>query len=248
MAVALPQLAPARPRLSAPRSTYASGLPAVPGLVAAGRALPCGDGPGGDWYDLLPLSDGVVGVVVGDVMGHDAAAAEVMAQLRSAVRAEAGSSGSPSRLLQRLDDLVDAQAEVGPVQLATALYGRLVLDHDGALLLFGNAGQLPPLLRGPDGRVTRLTGALSPVLGAGAPSRADAAVCLPLGSTLLLYTDGLVERRHADLDDAVDILAAVLAGLPADARPVTVLDAVLSRLTADASDDVAVLALQVTGR
>ncbi len=108
--------------------------------------------------------------------------------------------------------------------LATALYGRLVLDPHGGLLLYSNAGHPPPLLGTADGTVTALTSALSPPLGAPLPvsvGRGEAAVDLPSGSTLLLYTDGLVEgRQHGrrrPLDEGMAQLTQLLAAAPPDA-------------------------------
>jgi len=156
-------------------------------------------------------------------------------------------------VLDQLDELVQG-LDLAP--LATVLYGRLILDQAGALLRYGNAGHPPPLLRHPDGTVSRLTGAASYVIGApstGLPVRAEAAVHLPAGSTLLLYTDGLIEGRvdgrRQDLDESIDRLSQVVVGLPADTHPEVLCEHVIGQLVdAGHDDDVALLALQVTPR
>src|SRR3954462_1814552 len=131
-------------------------LPSIPGITAAARYLVSGAAAqvGGDWYDLFALPDGAIGVAIGDVMGHDLAAAAAMGQLRSVLRSYAYEGSSPSIVLDRMDRLVQGfqMAEV-----ATAIYGRLLLDNDGsATVTFCNAGHLPPLIRDPAGHVRRL--------------------------------------------------------------------------------------------
>lgn len=135
-------------------------------------------------------------------------------------------------------------------QLATALYGRLILDRDGAMLVFCNAGHLPPVLRRPDGTTALLEGAVSPLIGAPLPSpvpRTEAGVVLPSGSTLLLFTDGLVERRNDHLDDGMQRVRTVLSEAPADAGPEELCDRVLEQVLEQPSDDdVAVLAVRIS--
>ena len=230
-------------------------LPVLPGVVCAARYLPSGEAGqvGGDWCDLFALPDGAIALAIGDVMGHDATAAAAVGQLRSVLRSYAYSGGSPSRVLDQLDRLVQG-LDLTP--LATVLYGRLILDSDGALLLYGNAGHPPPLLRRPDGAVSRLTGGASRLIGApsqGLPARSDAAVCLPIGSTLLLYTDGLLEGRVAgrrpDLDEGIDRLSKLAADLPADIGPEKLCDDVIDQLVGPGhDDDIALFALQITGQ
>ena len=223
----------------------------MPGPAWAARCRSArGAGAGGDWVDLFALPGGVLGVTIGDVVGHDAAARRAMRRLRAAVRRAARPGGSPANVLERLDA---AFFHTGRVELATVLYGRLVLDRDGALLLYSNAGHLPPLLRGPDGSVSRLTAAASPLLGAPLPApghRPEAAACLRPGSTLLLYTDGLVEGcrgSRRDLDHGIDRLALLLGEAePSDVE--TLCDRVLAELAGgEPADDVALLALHIPG-
>ena len=230
-------------------------LPDLPGITCAARYV-VGSAHaqvGGDWYDLFALPDGAIGLAIGDVMGHDLAAAAAMGQLRSVLRSYAYEGSSPSVVLDRLDRLVQ---DFEMAQLATAIYGRLVLDDrpripsDGsAMLLFTNAGHLPPLLRTPDGTVTVLRRGAAPLIGAVPPGQArrgEGAVLLPTGSVLLLYTDGLVETRTDDLDIRIDMLSSAFAGLHPDVSPDQVCDALLSAMSQPGQDDdIALLALRI---
>jgi serine phosphatase RsbU (regulator of sigma subunit) len=221
-------------------------VPALPGMTCATRYLVAADSAsvGGDWYDAFRLPDGAVGVAIGDVQGHDIAAAAAMAQLRSVLRSYAYEGISPSAVIDRLDRLVQG---FSMAQVATAVYGRLVHDWDGALFLFCNAGHPPPLVKLPEGDAIRLTGAASRRIGAprATPSlRSEAAVVLPSGSTLLLYTDGLVQRQGSDLDEGVETLRRTLSACPGDSGPEVLCDAVASA-GGDYDDDVALLALHI---
>lgn len=227
-------------------------LPSVPGLVCAARYLPSGQAGSisGDWYDLFALPDGAFAVSIGDVMGHDAAEAAQMGQLRGALRAYAYLGSGPAQVLDQLDALVQG-LDMAP--LATVLYGRLVLDQDGALLRYGNAGHPPPLVRHPDGTVSQLTGAASCLIGApscGLPVRSETAVHLPAGSTLLLYTDGLIESRvhghRQDPDESLDRLTQLIADLPTVTGPAALCKHVTDELVDSGhDDDIALLALQI---
>ena len=231
-------------------------LPDLPGISCAARYLVGSTHAqvGGDWYDLFALPDGAIGVAIGDVMGHDLAAAAAMGQLRSVLRSYAYEGSSPSVVLDRLDRLVQ---DFGMAQLATAIYGRLVLQdrspgsslNTSAMLLFTNAGHLPPLLRAPDGTVTILRRGSAPLIGAMAPGearRGEGAVLLPAGSLLLLYTDGLVETRTDDIDTRIDALADALAAQDERATPDEVCDALIAPLGQGGQhDDVAILALRI---
>jgi PAS domain S-box-containing protein len=217
-------------------------LPQVAGLDIGKRYLPShGAGQvGGDWYDLLQLPDGHVGIAVGDVMGHDIHAAAAMGQLRSVLRSYAWQGGSPAQVLAHTDDLVQG---LGMAPLATAVYARL--DLEGHRLTYANAGHLPPAVRAPDGSVRLLQDARSVLVGAvpGA-EREEAVVDLPPGSVLVLYTDGLVEDRERDLDDGLALLAEALAAAPDDAEGIC--DALTTALsTASRADDVALLVVKV---
>ena len=221
-------------------------VPAVPGISCAARHLAAEHRAevGGDWYDVFPLPDRAIGLAVGDVMGHDIAAASAMGQLRSVLRSYAYDSDSPADVLDRLDRL----AQGFDLALATAVYGTLVLHADGARLRFSNAGHVPPLLRLPDGQVRQLVDGASWLIGV--PSRlgprSAASTELPPGATLLLYTDGLVERHRHHLDEGIDRLCRVLSGPLPDDAPDALCDRVLDAM-ADGGyvDDLALLALRI---
>ncbi len=223
-------------------------LPDIPGISAAARYLVSSAAAqvGGDWYDLFALPDGAVGVAIGDVMGHDVAAAAAMGQLRSVLRSYAYEGSSPSIVLDRLDRLVQGfeMAEV-----ATAIYGRLILDHGIGMLLFSNAGHLPPLVRHPNGSVHRLDRGAHHLIGAlppGTSPRGEAAVSLPPGSLILFYTDGLVETRLRHFDDGIDALCAALSRIdPAHPLDQVCEDLIKEMVDPDPQDDVALLALRI---
>jgi serine phosphatase RsbU (regulator of sigma subunit) len=223
-------------------------LPDIDGITCAARYLVSTDHAqvGGDWYDLFCMPDGAIGIAVGDVMGHDVAAAAAMGQLRSVLRSYAYEGSRPSVVLDRLDRLVQG---FDMAEVATAIYGRLLIDRGTGTLLFANAGHLPPLVRSPDGAVSRLDRGASPLIGAlppGMAGRGEAAEVLLPGSLLLLYTDGLVETRDHDIDQGIDRLCASLAALDPRAGPEQVCDALTTELVGrDQDDDVALLAVQI---
>lgn len=226
-------------------------LPSVrscPRATAVARYLPAAEGMsvGGDWYDLFTLPDGVLGVAVGDVMGHGVEAAAAMGQLRSVLRSYAFEGSSPGTVLDRMDRLVQG---FDMAQLATAVYGRLVLDDAGAMFLFSNAGHLPPLVRRADGSVVWADRGRSSLIGVPVSDpwrRSEAALHLENGDTLFLFTDGLVEGRRRDLDRGLERLAEVVAALPAARTPDEWCDAIVTELGGqDSDDDIALLAVQV---
>ena len=238
------------------RSLLPHDLPATPGVAVAARYLPAvaGTRAGGDWYDVLTLDDGRVAVTVGDVVGHGAAAAAVMGQLRSALTALLLAGSGPARALQLLDRFA---ARVPGAAVATAACA--VLDQGTGRLTYSTAGHPPPLAvdGDPDGGGTYLDAATGPALGlpaspgtATAPGdtapRPEAHHRLDRTSTLLLYTDGLVEIRGATLDDGLARLGRTAAGRRT--QPVAELtDAVLTGMLgpAGAADDVALVALRL---
>ncbi|MFJ1705598.1 PAS domain S-box protein [Kitasatospora sp. NPDC088346] len=169
--------------------------PDVPGMHTASRYLASteGAGVGGDWFDLVPLGGGRIGIIVGDVMGRGLEAAAVMGQLRSAAHALAKTGMPPSQLMQALDAVV---ADL-PDQLVTCCY--LVVDPDAGEVAICSAGHLPALLVSPDNTVRELLAPVSVPLGVGDVPHQQAVLPLPPGSTLVLYTDGLVETPHSDL-------------------------------------------------
>ncbi|NJP53222.1 SpoIIE family protein phosphatase [Streptomyces sp. SBST2-5] len=183
-------------------------LPVTPGLTLAARYLPATHGLniGGDWYDAFRQPDGSLITVVGDVTGHGLHAAVMMSQLRTALRAYAVDGGSPGRLLTRLHGFLH---HLQPDLYATAVITRV--HPDEPTLTWAAAGHPPPVLRLPDGRVRVLDAKPGAMLGI--PLRQDIAdhtERLEPGSTLALYTDGLVERRARGIDPGIARLAAVL--------------------------------------
>ena len=170
--------------------------PSSPGLRVASRYLPgaAGLNVGGDWYDLIPLGEDRHGLVVGDVAGRGIAAAAGMGQLRAVVRAYALEGHSPARLLEHVDRFVTVQRTVS---FATCLYA--VIDTAAQTLTVASAGHLPPLVLDDDGaRLVEVpTGA---PLGTSFAGFADMTIELAPNSTVLLYTDGLVEERTRSID------------------------------------------------
>jgi len=223
-------------------------LPRLAGISSAARYLAGGPDAqvGGDWYDLFALPDGAIGVAVGDVMGHDVAAAAAMGQLRSVLRSYAYEGSSPSTVLDRLDRLVQA---FDMAQLATTVYGRLITDQDSALLIFANGGHPPPVVRPPDGAAYRLDRAVSPLIGALPPGervRSEAAVTLAAGALLVLYTDGLVEYHRRDIEDGIGLLCAAVTAVDPRATPDQICGAILaSMIGPDRDDDVALLVIRI---
>ncbi|WP_435846232.1 SpoIIE family protein phosphatase [Streptomyces diacarni] len=194
---------------------------------------------GGDWYDVITLGAGRTALVIGDVMGRGVRAAAVMGQLRTAVRAYARLDLPPHEVLQLLDDLA---AEIDATQIATCVYA--VHDPSEGHLSYASAGHVPVLVRDPDGTVRRATDHTGPPLGTGGWLHTSGSVPLPPGAAAVLYTDGLIERRDADIDEGVAALEAAFAG--ATGSPDIVCDRLLRALgiTEDHDDDVAVLVCQ----
>lgn len=209
---------------------------------------------GGDWYDAFLTPDRAMALVVGDVTGHDREAAAVMGQVRNLLRATAYAAGpSPAGVLAALDaTLAGLQVDA----LATAVLARVEPvgggeadsgTAGGRVLRWCNAGHPPPLLRQPDGAVEVLErGEVDLLLGLDSEvRRTDWALALADGATLLLYTDGLVERRGEGIDIGVQRLAAAvgeLGGLGLEELCDRLLDRLLPHVR---EDDVALLALRV---
>ncbi|MFF5447293.1 SpoIIE family protein phosphatase [Streptomyces sp. NPDC012888] len=194
---------------------------------------------GGDWYDVITLGAGRTALVIGDVMGRGVRAAAVMGQLRTAVRAYARLDLPPHEVLQLLDGLA---AEIDASQIATCVYA--VHDPNEGLLAYASAGHLPILVRDADGTVRRAADPTGPPLGTGGWLHSSGTIALGPGSTAVLYTDGLVERRGEDIDEGVAALARALSG--AQGTPQVICDRLMRALGVDADhdDDVAVLVLQ----
>lgn len=221
--------------------------PRVPGLELAARyqASPSAAEIGGDWYDAFLLSGGALKVVIGDVAGHDLAAAVCMSQVRNMLRALAvDRDESPGDVLRRLNVALET---LNGESTATCVLTRLERDEAGAWrLAYSVAGHPPPLLVTGDGEGRFLRDAGNPLLGLhhGQPWVSAAVEPLPPHSTLLLYTDGLVERRGEDLGDGLERLrqcAERLAREPLD----RFCDELLTGMPVTGEDDVAVIALRV---
>ena len=229
-------------------------IPDVDGLDHAVRYLP-GDvsaDVGGDFYELLPLPDGSYGVAAGDVVGHDIAAAATMGHLRGLLRAVSWTSADdgrvePAGVLDRVDRLIQG-LDVG--SLATLLYGRLErpVRADGPWrLTYASAGHPPPMLCRPDGTVTVLEVANDVLLGVSeAPGRTSVSVEVPPGSTLVAFTDGLIERRGEDIDDGLARVGAALSAT-STAGVETVADALLATAGDERHDDTAVIVIRILG-
>jgi len=219
--------------------------PAVPGLAMAVRYLPAVEHAqvGGDWYDAFPLPSGATMLVIGDVAGHDVVAATTMAQARGVLRGIAQTvPESPAAVLTALDRALQG---LGVRTLVTATVAVVCRGSGGtAELRWSNAGHPPPVLVGAGGS-TVLERDADLLLGVDATApRRDHRVPLPAGGTLVLYTDGLVERRGVPLDAGTAWLADELAGLAG--RPLEELcDGLLADVT-ERLDDVAVLAVRMT--
>ncbi|MER6984637.1 GAF domain-containing SpoIIE family protein phosphatase, partial [Streptomyces carpinensis] len=221
-------------------------LPDLSPLRAAARYEPASELPklGGDWYDAMVLPDGATCVVVGDVTGHDVEVAPLMGQLRNMLRALALDRCEPPGLVVSRLDRALMMFEDPPT--ATLVFGRIECGREGYTFGWSNAGHPPPLLIGAEGD-TRF---LAPMRH-GIPVGIDETVPrfshthpLPPESTLLLFTDGLVERRDQDIDTGLRDLAEDAASL-ATAPPDELCDALITRRGHVFDDDVAVLALRI---
>src|SRR5262249_6764139 len=173
-------------------------LPVIEGVEAAARYVPgtVGVAVGGDWYDVFELADGSIGVAVGDVVGHGVRAAATMGRLRNVLRAYAYEGFGPAESLTRLNRLA---CDSGEDVFATVVYARLTLARSE--LRIASAGPPPPLVLSPAGEVGLLDEGRSLPIGATPDTRyAEASVEFEFGSTIVLYTDGLVERRGESID------------------------------------------------
>jgi hypothetical protein len=196
---------------------------------------------GGDWYDAFNGHDGTLMLAVGDVNGHDQRAAVAMAQVRNLLRGVAYTThGSPARVLTTLDTAM-VGLEVG--LYATAVLARVEEDGAGRTLRWSNAGHPPPVLIDPDGRARMLETAPEILLGLAEGERSDHAVALESGSTVVFYTDGLVERRRVPLQTGFDWLVNLLEGVQRlDAE--TICDRIVSQVDEGVDDDIVLLVLR----
>ena len=224
------------------RSLLPDRLPDLPGLEVAARYLPAASEAevGGDWYDVIPIAGGAVGLVMGDVAGKGLAGASMVGRLRSALRAYALEGHDAGRVVERLNRLLWTEAEES--QMATMLY--VIVDPAASTVRWVNAGHPPPLVIS-GGEPRFLTGDASVPLGVlPFPTYAEVTAPMDPGDTLLLYTDGLVERPGEHLDEGLAQLAACVSEAPDD--PQAFLDHVLGTMVPPhgAADDVALLTLR----
>ncbi|MGI5184158.1 SpoIIE family protein phosphatase [Dactylosporangium sp. CA-152071] len=223
------------------RALLPATLPRVPGLRHAARYLPWTHGVdvGGDWYDIIDLGEGAVGVVIGDVAGHSAAAAATMGQVRNALRAYAGERHNPASVVHHVNRLV---LDLHPDTIATCCYLEVHLAEGTVTAV--TAGHPPPMLRTADG-VHRLGLRPGPPIGV-TPDAVylDTTLLIPEAATLLLYTDGLVEDRRHPIDQGLRELRAALHSAPTR-DPGGTLDHILGSDVGPRprTDDVAVLCL-----
>jgi serine phosphatase RsbU (regulator of sigma subunit)/anti-sigma regulatory factor (Ser/Thr protein kinase) len=224
------------------RSLLPDRLPSLPGLDVAARYLPAASEAevGGDWYDVMPIAGGAVGLVMGDVAGKGLAGASMVGRLRSALRAYALESQDGARVVERLNRLLWTEAEEN--QMATMLY--VIVDPAASAVRWVNAGHPAPLMIA-GGEPRFLEGAGSVPLGVlPFPTYEEVSAPMNPGSTLLLYTDGLVERPGENIDDGMAELAARVREAPDD--PDGLCDHLLATLVpaGGATDDVALLTLR----
>jgi PAS domain S-box-containing protein len=223
-------------------------LPHIPGIESAAHYVSASTAAdvGGDFYDLLHLPDGSVGIAIGDVVGHDVAAAAAMGQLRGILRAVVWEAvgADPGAVLARVDRLVQG---LRVASLATMVYARAVRpEHAGEpwRVHVANAGHPPLLLKHPSGAVQLVDGVTGLLVGVDAGAqRTTLNLEVPSGSTLLAYTDGLIERPGLDMDHGIHALRERLAAAPADAGPQELCDAAVSGAL-DHRDDVALIAVR----
>ena len=227
------------------RSLLPRVMPTHPLLTAASRYLPGARGTriGGDWYDLIEVDGGNVFLVVGDVMGRGVEAAAVMGQLRATVRAYALEGHPPATVLAMLDRVV---REIDELHFTTCVVG--LLDPAACTVSMASAGHLPPLVVDPAGTATLLQLDPGLPLGVGGGDFVEREVRLQPGSTVLLYTDGLVEDRAVSLDDGLERLRAAAGSAPARSAE-ELCDRLLRALGRDGEhdDDTALLAVVLAG-
>jgi GAF domain-containing protein/anti-sigma regulatory factor (Ser/Thr protein kinase) len=220
------------------RTLLPESLPQIPGLELAARYQPArvGSGIGGDWYDVFPLVAGQVALVIGDVMGHGVAAAALMAQMRTALRAYALEGHEPVAVAERLNQLL---VPLRPTSMTTLAY--VVIDTEREVARMVSAGHPPPLLMTPGEPPRYLKVEGDPPLGVASGYRfTEHTFALPADSLLVLVTDGAIEERGEPLDTGLERLRALAAEVP---NPPALCDAVTARPSHE--DDLAIVALRV---
>ena len=225
------------------RSLLPDQLPDVPGMDVAVRYLPAGAGMevGGDWFDMFELADGRVVLAMGDVVGRGVRAAALMGKLRTSLEAYAFDGRSPAEVAERLHALMERQHRA---DMATMLY--VAIDRDRSCIELASAGHMPLLIRGPGGTARLVGRAPSPPLGALPFVHFESSrIEIEPGSTLILFTDGLVEVRGTSIEVRLEELRRAVEAAPRDPEPLC--EAVLIGMVGpdEPRDDVALLALRV---
>jgi serine phosphatase RsbU (regulator of sigma subunit) len=212
-------------------------LPEIPGLALTSHFSPAAGLVGGDWFDAVRLDSGELGLAIGDVAGKGIPAAALMGELRGGLRASVLDGGEPNEMLRRLDRLCDRAGH-----MATALVA--LIDPVSGVVRHASAGHLPPALIEPGGAVRFLHDGQSTPLLAYDASVPSARAVLPVGGRLVLYTDGLVERRREAIDESLARLAgAARFDGPLEELPRTL----LTRMAPPESgqrDDIAIVAVE----
>jgi serine phosphatase RsbU (regulator of sigma subunit)/anti-sigma regulatory factor (Ser/Thr protein kinase) len=223
------------------RSLLPERLPDIDGVEVAARYVPgtIGYTVGGDWYDMFELEDGSIGLAVGDVVGHGVRAAATMGRLRTLLRAYGSEGFGPGAALERLNRLA---CEGGDETFATVVYA--VVAPSRTRLRIATAGHPPILLREADGTVRTIEGGRSlPIGAAEGTAYPEHELRIDPGVTLVLYTDGLVERRGESIDDGIERLITLLERTPGSLDRLA--DSVVEELeSSDHTDDVALLTVQ----
>jgi phosphoserine phosphatase RsbU/P len=221
------------------RSLLPAALPAVPGLEMAARFVPGNGKIGGDWYDVFTLPSGETCAVIGDVAGSGLQAAVVMGRIRAAVRSYALVTRDPAGVLTMLDEHVQ---HFEPGVIATVLYAVFQPGLDKVEI--SSAGHFAPIAATPGFPAAPAPIATDVLIGAAPVSRRATTIPVPVGTTLCLYTDGLVERRGSDIDDWIELMRHTLAAAPPASNCAAVMQALVGR--DEIPDDVALLMVRRT--
>jgi anti-sigma regulatory factor (Ser/Thr protein kinase)/putative methionine-R-sulfoxide reductase with GAF domain len=221
------------------RSLLPPRLAQVPGMAVAARYFPARDEVGGDWYDMIELPGGQIGISIGDVVGHGLAAATLMGSLRTALRAYALNRNGPARTLELVDRFALSLDEEA---MATAAYA--VVDSEHGTVRYASAGHLPPIIASPDGEARAVEVEIAPPIGAfGYRDCPEHELRLDPGEMMFLYTDGLIERPGTPLPESIEQLVEAVTGArtPEEACLIA-----MDRLVPQRGprDDVAVIAIQ----
>jgi sigma-B regulation protein RsbU (phosphoserine phosphatase) len=220
------------------RDLLPGALPAIPGLQMAARYVPGSGSVGGDWYDVFRLPGGETCAVIGDVAGSGIKAAAIMGRIRSTLRAYALETSDPAVILSRLDRKIQY---FEPGAMATVLCA--VISPDLKQAEISCAGHLPPILAPAGGKAAPAEVVSDLLIGVrGARPRRNCAVAIMPGTTLCLYTDGLVERRDRPIDDGIAALTNALSPGPAEAACASLMAAMAPHRSL--TDDIAVLLIR----